>query len=100
MSEIPLTTMECCKLSNVPVICHGLCTPAIAIGRSVHEKGFKRLNTCSQYTDIIDKCFSTPNNNGKISSRCSYLHIAIISNLNIFIHLCNAFFSIFNKNFS
>ena len=65
MSEIPLTTMECCKLSNVPIICHGLCTPAIAIGRSVHEKGLKRLNTCSQYTDIIGNCFSTPNNHGK-----------------------------------
>ena len=80
-TEIPQTAIECCNLSKVPVICHGLCTPATvkgsAMGRSANEKGLRRLNTCSQYTDIIDKCFSTPNNHGKILSRCSYLHFAI-----------------------
>lgn len=64
-AEITLTAMECCKNSNVPVFCHGLCIPAIPMARSLGEKTPKRPNACSQYAGIIEKCFPIPNNHGR-----------------------------------
>ena len=44
---------KCCEKSNVPGFCQGLCNPYDWMARSLG----KRLNACSKYDAVIDKCF-------------------------------------------
>ena len=44
---------KCCEESNVPGFCLGLCSPDDWMARSLG----KRLNACSKYDAVIDKCF-------------------------------------------